>query len=205
MCSIINIESRDSFCHEIISPMSYELSRKKFHKKLAEIFFDFILAIIDLHIIEASTCACRILDISEFYPWKQLDKQIIHLVQSCVTYDDISTDSSSSKLDDLTKILCKIHERAKTNQTIFYATHQTAVQAILKWSSIINKDTGNAYSTHVFKMGEEMTKLVDLQQVTVDLCIQLLEILQKRIDNNDEPNDLNNVDDYFLQVSLFRN
>jgi len=48
-----------------------------------------------------------------------------------------------------------------------------------------------------------MTQLVDLQQVTVDICIQLIEIIQKRIDNNDESNDLDQVD-HFLNVSLVK-
>ncbi len=48
-----------------------------------------------------------------------------------------------------------------------------------------------------------MTQLVDLQQVTVDICIQLIEIIQKRIDSNDESNYFDQVD-HFLNVSLVK-
>jgi hypothetical protein len=204
-CSIVNIESRNDFCQNLISPIAYELTAKKYNKKLAGIFFDFILVILDLQAIKAPVCACRILNISDFYPWKQLDKQIIHLIQSCIAYDKIITDSSSNQIEHLDKILQLIHERTKTNPTIFHATHETALQAILKWSSIINNHTGKPYDGHVLIMGQEMTELVDRQQMTDDICIQLIDILQKRIDNNNEPNDLNQIDDHFLMVSLFIN
>jgi len=205
LCSSVRHESRIYFCKEFISPISYELTKKKFHKKFAEIFFDFILAILDLHIIEALTCAYRILNINEFYPWKQLDKQLTHLIQSCSTYDQIINDSTFSELGNLSQILRLIQQRAKANITIFHATHEVALQAILKWSNIVNKDTGKSYSRHVFEMGEAMTELVDQQKITTDTCIRLIEILQKRIDDNDEPRDFNQPDDRFLMVSLIVN
>jgi len=204
-CSTVIIESRNDFCQKLIFPIAYELTSKKYNKKLAGIFFDFILAILDLQVIKAPGCAYRILEMSDFYPWKQLDKQIIQLIQSCVAYDKIVNDSSSNQIEELDKIISLIHERTKTNPTIFHATHETALQAILKWLSIINKETGKLYDKHVFKMGQEMTELVDRQQITVDVCIQFIDVLQKRIDNNDEPNDLNHIDDQFLMVNLFIN
>jgi hypothetical protein len=199
-CSTVSIESRDEFCKALIYPISYELTKKKFHKKFAGIFFDFILAILDLNIIDAPPCAYRILEISDFYPWKQLDQQLIHLLQSCVLYDQMTSDSSSREPEKLEKILDIIHQRAKTNVTIYHATHEVALQAILKWSTIINNNTGKPYDSHVFEMGKQMTELVDQQKITSDICIQFIEILQKRID---EPNAISKDDVYFLTVSLF--
>jgi len=204
-CSIVHIESRNYFCQNFITRISYELIKKKFNKNLSGIFFDFILAILDLNIIEAPACACRILNINDFYPWKQLNKQLIHLIQSCISYDQMINTSFPNQLDQLAEILSLIHERTKTNVTIFHATHEPALQAIFKWSFIINNNTGKPYDIHVFKMGQKMTELVDQKQITVDICIQFIEILQKRIDNNDEPNELHQFDNYFLMVCLFLN
>jgi hypothetical protein len=204
-CSSVSIESRTEFCHEIIAPISYELSKKKSNKKLAGIFFDLILAILDLNVIEAPECACRILAISDFYTWKQLDKQLTHLVQSCIAYDQLVIDSYFSPLDSLEDIVKIIHERVKSNPTILHATHETALQAIFKWSSIINDKTGKTYGRHVFKLGQKMTDIIDPRQITVDICRQLFEILQKRLDNNDEPCDLDQVHDHFFNVSLLIN
>jgi hypothetical protein len=54
-------------------------------------------------------------------------------------------------------------------------------------------------------MGDVMTELVDQQKITPDTCIRFIEILQKRIDDNDEPRDSYQPDDHFLSVSLIVN
>jgi len=202
ICPLVNIESQNYFCENIISSISYELTKKKSNKKFAGLFFDLILAILDLTIIEAPPCAARILNIADFYPWKQLDKQLTHLIQSCVAYDKIVRDSHFSKLDTLEDILKFIRERATANITILHATHESALQAVFKWSTMINNDTGKLYDKHVFKMGELMTELIDRKQITVDICSRFLEILQRRIDNNDEIYETK-ICDQFLTVSLF--
>ncbi len=204
-CSSVNIESRDIFCKEIVSHIAYAFARHKFNKKFAGIFFDLILAILDLNIEEAPESACRLLEINEFYPWKQLDKQITHLIQSCIAYDQFLLDSNSSKLNVLENIISKIQDRIKTFPMLHSATHETALQAVIKWAAIINNNTGKTYGRHVFKMGQKMTELIDRQKITVDICSKLIEILQKRIDNNDETYDFSHDVDSFLDVSLFIN
>ena len=47
-------------------------------------------------------------------------------------------------------------------------------------------------------MGEIMSKLVDEQKVTPDTCVRLIEVLQKRIDENDEPREPYQPDDDFF-------
>ncbi|CAF2790446.1 unnamed protein product [Rotaria sp. Silwood2] len=199
ICSLVNIESRSLLCKNLISSISYELTIKKPNKQLAGTFFDFALAILSLHIKEAPKFADHILSISEFYPWKQLDKQITHLIQSCIMYDNIIDDTFPSELNHLENILNLIHERSKVNVTILPATHESALQAILKWSTIINNDTGKPYSEHVYRMGQIMTKLIDQRQITVDICSKFLEIIRKHIDNNDATYEFHQHHDDFFQ------
>ena len=203
LCSTVQPASRDDFCKRFITPLTYELSNKKFPKKLAPLFFDLLMAILDLHVMQAPSCAYRLIDISEFYPWKQLDKQITHLVQSCVAYDSV-TDGSEKEPENLTRILRLIQERAKMNKGILQATHEIALQAIFKWSVIVDTTTGRPYPKQAFTMGEAMAGLVEEQKVTADICIRLMEALQKRIENDDEPRDNYSVDDAFLIVNILR-
>ncbi|UJR31959.1 hypothetical protein I4U23_019432 [Adineta vaga] len=187
MCSsVVDLECRSSFCKHLVSPLSYELTKKKLNKKLGNSCFDLIVAIVDLTVIEAPSCAKRLLSISEFYPWKQLDQQLTHLIQSCSAYDQIIVSSTNSELDNLDGMLKLIHDRATTNPSMLRATHQPALEAVLKWSSPINIDNGQAYPKHVYTMGEPMTELVDEKQMTVDICRQLISILQKHVDSVDD-------------------
>ncbi|CAF4671529.1 unnamed protein product [Rotaria sp. Silwood1] len=199
ICSLVNIESRSLLCKTLISSISYELTKKKFNKQLAELFFDFILAILNLNIIEAPKIADRIISISDFYPWKQLDKKITQLIQACITYDNILNDTFDTDIDQLEKILSLIYERSKTNITILHATHDLALQAILKWSTIINNETGQPYGKHVYRMGQTMMDLIDQKQITVDICRKFLEIFQKQIDNNDATYDFHQLNDNFFR------
>ena len=121
--------------------MSYELSKNKFHRDLAELFFDLTLTILDLNIIAALKLAYGLLSTKDFYPWKQLCKQITHLIQSSISYHHFIIDSYFSKLDDLERILELIRERTKTNTTILQATHESVLKVMVKWASIINNDT----------------------------------------------------------------
>ena len=71
-----------------------------------------------------------------------MDKQLTHLLQSCVTYDQIIDNATFSELQPLKDILSLIQQRAKINTTMIRATHEVALEAVLKWSVIVNKDTG---------------------------------------------------------------
>ena len=198
LCSSVHPESRDQFCKVLVSALSYELQKPKFSKKLAPLFFDLVVAILDLHVIDAPACAYRILYKSEFYPWKDLSGPLTHLVQSCVTYDTLVSTSHFSSLDQLEQILNLIGERAKATVSIFRATHETALKAVLKWLLMVDDQTGQIYGSHVFKMGGYMLSLIDEQQVTVDTCSRLLEILKRRLDD-----EINSDYRYFLQVRSF--
>ena len=105
-------------------------------------------------------------------------------------------------MDDLEKILHILAQRAQQFDNIKRAVHAIALQAVFKWSTIINQQTGKFYDFYVFSMGRELAELIDLRQMNVDICIQLIDILQKRIDRNDEPYDLRDQDDYFLHVNF---
>ena len=203
LCSSVRPTSRDYFCRCFISPLTYELSNKKFPKKLALLSFDLLLTILDLHIMQAPNCTYRLIGISEFYPWKQLNKQITHLIQSCIAYDTVTCESGQ-ELENITQIISLIHERAKVNTAIFQATHDVALQAILKWSVIVDINTGRPYPKHAFTMGEVMTRLIEEEKVTADICIQLVDALQKRIENDDESRTNYCPDDMFLIVSVLR-
>jgi hypothetical protein len=170
---------------------------------MAVIFFDFVLAILDLHVLEAPPCSYRILNKSDFYPWKELNIQLNHLIQSCIDYDKVIYVSHHCQLDELEDLLKLIRERAKTNLSMFSATHGPALQAVLKWSSVINNETGVLYGKHVFKMGEILTELVDRRQITVDICDQFIEILQNKIANDDDTIDFSMPHGCFLNVSYF--
>lgn len=198
LCSLVHPDSREQFCQVVLSPLIYEFGRKKFSKKLAPLLFDLVIAIIELRVVAAPQWAYRLLNRSDFYPWKDLTVPLTHLVQSCVAYDTLVSTSYSSPLDQLEDILNLIQERAKVTVTIFRATHETSLKAVLKWLMIINEQTGQAYSSHVFRMGAQLLNLIDEQHVTVDTCFQLLDILKTHLDE-----EVNHHYENFIRVSTF--
>ena len=196
LCSLVHPGSGEQFCKVVLSPLTYEFGSKKFSKKLAPLLFDLVIAILDLRVVDAPQWAYRILNKRDFYPWKDLTGPLTHLVQSCVAYDTFVTTSYSSPLDQLENILNLIQERSKVTVTIFRATHETSLKAVLKWLMIVNEQTGQAYGSHVFQMGAQLLNLIDEQQVTVDTCTQLLDILQSQLDE-----EVNHHYENFLRVS----
>ena len=161
LCSKAEEESRSYFCQNIISPLSYEFSRKKYSKKLAPLFFDLLVAIAKLRIDKALPCIYRILDKSEFYPWKDLNSSLTKVIQACVAYDEIRDQSTSNDLDQLERILSLISDRAKITVSMYQATHDTACQAVFKWLTLIDDDTRKPFDQHVFQMGQHMLNLID--------------------------------------------
>jgi hypothetical protein len=185
--SLVDAHTRSHFCKLIISPLSYALVKKKPNKKVAVTLFDLLVAILDLCVIEAPECAYRMLDISEFYPWKQLGEQLTHLVRSCIAYDQIIVTSLSCKLDKLASILKLTGERSQANPTVLSATREAALEAVMKWSSPVNVETGQLYQKHVYAMGEQMTRLIDNRQFSVEFCSKLLAVVQNHVARNDDP------------------
>jgi hypothetical protein len=170
----------------------------KANKSVAPLFFDLILAILRLFVIDAPKCAQAIIIKSEFYPWKDLGSSIHDLISICISYDKIVHKPYFSNLDDLEKIVKLIDERAKTNPVILRSTHSIALQAILRWS---NKDA--KYSIHVYKMCRSMLNLIDQHQINVEICSQLIDALINRLygDSDDDPQEFNHINNFLFRVS----
>lgn len=185
--STIKIDNRNEFCKEVIPNLTYELVKKKCNKKLAPLFFDFILIILDLCVLEAPKCALRLLEKSEFYPWKDLAPKFKDLVRSCAAYDKLQMTSYFSELDSLENIVDLAVDRAKVHTVIFRSTHEEALKAIYRWSTAPADDnTKKTWSTHVYRMGKVLIGLIDSKQVTLDVCTRLIKALQQSISDYDE-------------------
>ena len=202
LCSVVtDVECRHSFSKLLIEHFTYELAKKKPNKKLAVSCFDLLVAIADLNVAEALASVKRLIAISEFYPWKQLDKQLTHLIQSCSAYDEVLDDKENRDLSITADILKLVYDRSKTNASILQATHEPALEATLKWTSGRNVADGERYREYVYEMGKSMTELVDEKRMSVDTCRQLIAVLQKRIDDLDEDtHEVNYAYEGFLSV-----
>jgi hypothetical protein len=186
VCSLIvnTNERRDLLCSKILYHLIDALNSTKANKKLAPLFFDLILAILELCVMHAPRYAEKLLNKSEFYPWKDLASRIGDLVRICGSYDSIVHNDFFSELDALKNILELISARAKLNPILYRATHEPALKAIVRWS---NKNT--KYSMHVYKMGGEILDLIDPQQTTIDICSKFIDALRHNVSTDDEDDD----------------
>jgi hypothetical protein len=184
LCSSVAIESRTSFCQQILCSISYEFQNQKYPKKFAPIFFELLVTILELAVAFAVPCASLLLDKKEFYPWKDLTPLLTRCIRACIAYDTIINDASAMPLDKLERILTVLIERAKINTNIFHAMHDLAVEAINKWLLMSNDEIDKAQNQHVFSMGILMVDLVDPQKITVDTCCQWINILEQRMDSD---------------------
>ena len=198
LCSSVSKESVEALTAQVLSRIVRALGERKYNKKLAPIFFELILAILDLTVPDAPSLSHQLLSRNEFYPWKELSARFTHLVKSCAAYDTIGHEPS--KLDQFDeRLLTLVHDRAKINPTILQATHQPALEAVLKWTTLINKETGQLFAKHVFRMGQPMTDLIDERQITGEACGQLLATMQERL--ADDLEEFTVSDQVFLSVS----
>lgn len=176
VCPSLEINFRDEACKDVISLITFKLHKIKVNKKYATLCFDLILALLDLRIVEAPRTVEYLLDKNEFYPWKDLAPRFTDFVRLCTAYDVVDVKTRFSDLDNLSNILRLVAERGKVTPTIFRATHDQAVKAILLWSGLIENDT-----RHVYRMGEAMFELIDQRQITTNLLGQFVEALRKKI------------------------
>lgn len=183
LCEKVPIDSRPSFCHEIMNPISHEFSSQKYPRTLSSLLFDLVVAITRLTTPKALPCAERILGKSDFYSWKDLNSSIAKLIEACVHYDEIVDPTSSLQLDTLEKIVSLIGERAKVTTSIYRATHEIALKTVFRWLDINNTQTGEPFSRHVFSMGRVMTNLIDPKQTKLEVCTRFLEILKNRTED----------------------
>ncbi|CAF4268347.1 unnamed protein product [Rotaria sp. Silwood2] len=186
VCPLIHADYRNDFCQEILSSITYKLGNVKCNKSLASLCFDLILCILNLCVIQAPKCAESLLEKKEFYPWKELAPRFNDLVRSCIAYEQIDMKSYWSDLDSLGSILRLTADRAKINTIIFRATHDQALQAILRWSRSIDNDNTKVWSTHVYRMAEVMLDLIDQQKITANTCIQFLKALHQKVVDNQQ-------------------
>ncbi|CAM4838547.1 unnamed protein product [Rotaria magnacalcarata] len=186
-CPMVNMDHQNELCKRVISSLVHKLDDSKCNKKLAPLFFDFILVILDLHVMEAPKCASRLLKKPEFYPWKELAPKFKDLVRSCVAYDTFEIKTYFSDLDALEDILELVANRAKANAPIFRATHDEALEAIYRWSAASTDNTSTKiWCGHVYKMGEQLLQLIDQKQVTADICSRLIKALERRVIDNED-------------------
>ena len=185
LCSSVDREVRDRFVLNILGSLVYELTQKKCPKTFAPSFFDLALAIVRLTVKDAPCQARVLLNMSEFYPWKQLEQSIGQMVEACANYDVLVNESPTFLIDDLENILILISQRAKVNKTIYRSTHSIAIRSVEKWLNRIDPRTQNSFSNHVFRMGNVMLELIDEHQINIDDCRRYLIILHQQIEQND--------------------
>ncbi|CAF3075045.1 unnamed protein product [Rotaria sp. Silwood2] len=189
-CPMVNINSRNELCKQVISHLVHKLGKVKCNKKFAPLFFDFVLVILDLHVLEAPKCAYDLLEKADFYPWKELAPKFKDLVRLCAAYDTVNVTSYFSDLDKLEDILKIVVDRAKVNTIIFRSTHDEALQAILRWSATpVENGNKKPWLTHVYRMGQPMIGLIDQKQVTAEICSQFIKALEQRIIDNEDDDD----------------
>ncbi|CAF3164295.1 unnamed protein product [Rotaria sp. Silwood2] len=197
VCPLIPINHRKESCKEVISNITYKLGRMKCSKKLAPLFFDFALILLDLCVLEAPQCAVYLLEKNDFYPWKDLAPRFTDLLRLCSTYDTIVVEKTSSELNSLVTILRLAVDRAKAHAIIYRSTHKEALRAISRWTYTTDSDNNNnnnnnthkIWSNHVYNMGQPMLDLIDQRQMTIDICTQLIEVLRLRIVDNESGED----------------
>ena len=190
ICPLVNINHRSELCERVLLPLTSKLGRVKCNKKLAPLFFDFSIVILDMCVIEAPKCAWDLLQKTDFYPWKELALRFKDLLRSCAAYDTIDIETYFSDLDVLEDIIEMTIDRAKAHAIIFQATHHEALQATFRWSTAPMKNNNKRiWCTHVYRMAQHMIELIDLKQVTIDICSQFIKALEQRIiDNEDDDN-----------------
>ena len=192
-CPLVSVEHRKELCLQVIWYIAEKLSNVKCNKKLAPLCFDFALVILDLCVIEAPRHARRILEKTEFYPWKELAPRCSDIVRLCAAYDNIDEKTVINDLSYLENILGLVIERANANLVIFHATHGEALRAVLRWLSRVESDNKKRWGAHVFNMGHKMLDLIDQRQITSDTCVQIIGALQKRVDSNEEDDNYDDV------------
>lgn len=181
VCPQVHVESRNKFCDQIFSYVSYKLGIVKCKKTLACQFFDLALRILNLCVIDAPRCVAYLLKKQDFYAWKELAPKFNELVQFCVAYEKIDKNSDQDKLYNLTDILRIAVDRTNMHKVILVATHDPALKALLHWSLSMDGTHMKVWPVHVYQMAGLMLDLIDLQRITSNEFIQFLEALHKTI------------------------
>ncbi|CAF1495255.1 unnamed protein product [Rotaria sp. Silwood1] len=207
VCPLIPIDHRQESCKEVISNVAYKLGRMKCSKKLAPIFFDFAITLLDLCVLEAPSCALYLLEKNDFYQWKDLAPRFTDLLRLCSAYERVEVKKSSSELDSLVTILRLVVDRAKAYAIIYRSTHKEALQAISRWTytndNNNNNDNRKIWPNHVYDMGRPMLDLIDQRHITIDICTQFIEALRLRIIDNELAED--DIPINYIMISFFVN
>ncbi|CAF1200313.1 unnamed protein product [Rotaria sp. Silwood1] len=204
-CPMVNINNRNELCKQVISRLVYKLANVKCNKKLAPLFFDFVLAILNLCVLEAPSCALNLLKKADFYPWKDLAPKFKDLTRLCAAYETVYVTTYFSELDKLEDILELAVERAKVNVIIFRSTHDEALKATLRWSTTpIENNSKKPWLKHVYNMGRQMMKLIDQKQVTTELFSQFVKALEQSIidsENDDNQETRRIINPFFISLA----
>jgi hypothetical protein len=212
VCPQMNSSCRNDLCRKVISPISNTLEDIKCNKKLAPVFFDFAVVVLDLRVDRAPTSALRVLSKREFYPWKDLASSFNRLVRPCAVYDTIKDEVCYDDLVALDDILELAVKQANLHVSITQATHDEALRAVLRWSESPSSAKKIAWPIHVYRMGRQMVFLIDERKITIDTSAQLIEALRKRVisgnedDSEEDARDLIasyfNVSTYAISLSI---
>jgi hypothetical protein len=206
--SKIPTEQREEFVTRILLNLTCQLGNVKANKQLWPLFFDLAIIILEIHTVEAPSCAVQLLRKENFYPWKEFGERSVKIIHLCGNYDDIILNDTSyfNKLDSLDTILSIIYDRAKVNNNLFHDIHSQALIFTLRWVSPPPDENKQQWPIHVYKMGICMMNLIDSRQITLDIYSLFLQRLHTRVQLENENGEIDQRDIWFYVVStLIRN
>ncbi|CAF2897940.1 unnamed protein product [Rotaria sp. Silwood2] len=189
LCPIV--ENRDLFCSKILETLISPLENLQIKKNLAVIVFTLALAILKLCLCDAPELSYSLVRRKNFYPWPELIDGLADLIKACISYDVIIEDDFFSKLNRLEDIIDLIQEKTQVYPTISKAIHPISVEAVLRWSN-----TQFNGSHHVYRMGNAILNLIDLQEINEDICMKFIDAIQTRVNCDNE--EINNKSIFFF-------
>lgn len=195
-CSM-EIEDRDSFCSNFLIRCVFQLVDVSEDKQYASLYFELALAILKLSSLKAPDTAYRLLRQADFYPWKDLIHGLFEMFKSCIAYDTISCEEYFSDLNELENILSIIVKKSPTYPQLAASIQPLALDTILRWGDV-QCNGGH----HVYRMGCVLFECIQSKQLTEEICVKLIDVLQGQVNLNwkDNPGKTR----FFFNVSIFR-
>jgi hypothetical protein len=175
------VENKDLFTSNFLLYLIKEIENLPAKENLSSIFVDLILAILKLRVLDAPDFSLRLLKKREFYSWKDLIDGLVDLIETCISYDTLIDEEDSGKLNELEGIIDFIYEKIPIRSNVSKLAQPIILETIVRWSD--NQYHGEEF---VYRMGRSLLYLMDPEQITEDTCLKFIEILQKRIDCDDE-------------------
>lgn len=181
----ISVEKREQFVKTTIFETIYQLENAKFAKTFSELFFDFSLSLIALRTESSPSMALRLIQKENFYTWKNLTEKIGIFLEISLSFDEVSVQVEQFSPDDLERILRIFAERAKFVESIFRATHQTALNKLRQWSKLSTVKHGRFYT----EIGRQTLDLLDDRQLNLDFATEFSQIIFDQLQTENYCND----------------